>query len=239
VSIALITHVGAASTDGNNVTTVDKDTTGANFIIVALALFSFGTPGPTDSFGNIYVPLNVYSDQLGVYRLRLWYCNSPRVGPGHNWTVTTTSETPSICVEAFSISPGQFFLDAQSGRNSNSPGPFMVFQAGELFITAVVSSGGAPSAVDSGFHITDTITPSVNIALGLGMAWVINAGTAELDPTWTAAGLQATTQAAFKFTGSTPPTPPSPPPETCQPAPVPSYTPGLVADQEPPELTGS
>jgi hypothetical protein len=239
VSIVLVAHTGAASADGNNVTTSAVDTTGANLLVALVGLYEPGIPGPTDSLGNIYVPFPSYSDSTGNFRLRLWYCNNPRVGPGFTWSVATAEGSPSICGAAFSLSSGQFFADSYSGENSDSPGAIIPAQPGELFATGTISNGGPPYIVNSGFALLDSTTYVNNIAQGIALAWLVNPSLARIDPVWTASTALACTQAAFKFTGSTPPTPPSPPPEMCSPAPIPSYNPGLVADQEPPELTGS
>jgi len=231
--MVLVAHTAAGSGNAANVTTPAIDTSGANFLIVATGLFS-SFVAPADSKGNTYSFLTAYSSVLGGF-VRLWYCLTPTVGPGHTFSVPGSSVNyPSICAAAFSAA-GALMFDVQNGAQAVGasapiiqPGVVNPGQVNELILTAVVTGLNADSvsSISTGFVITDLVASSNLFHLGLGMAYQIQTAATPENPTWVGTGLQAAAIATFRLASLPPPPgPPSPPPTPPPPPPAPSALP--------------
>lgn len=153
----------AAAQNGSSATGLN--TTGAGLIIVGvISYYGINATQPTvsDNKGNTWTALTAYQNAPNTRRMRFYYCVSPIVGSGHNFTVSGTDTYSSPTVFAFS-DPGIF--DTQNGNSGNgtpaSMGSVTPSQDNCLIVAGLYSSLNIqPSAaVDSGFT---EITSPVN-----------------------------------------------------------------------------
>lgn len=96
----LIGQTAKASTNSTSVTTTAIDTTGANFLVVAVSFYN-GTASVSDNKGNTWVPLTlVAKDSFYDSAIQFFIVQNPTVGSGH--TITATATFPSAAFAAFS-----------------------------------------------------------------------------------------------------------------------------------------
>src|SRR6266478_65117 len=140
------------------------NTTGADFIIIAIADSYWGSTALTDSKSNTWIPLTSYS-AADKSRIWLYYCLNPIIGAGHTFTATATGTSyPSLYVQAWSGANLISAYDTINGANSGgattlAPGSITPAENNELIITALCSESlSGPYSVDSGFTITDQAT---------------------------------------------------------------------------------
>lgn len=105
MAIALVSQLVEGSTTSNGFTTSGSiNTTGANLLLVWVALGGTGTYSGTvsDSKGNSWTQgtpaVSGLADRCGCW----WYSVPTSVGSGHTFSVTGTSTFPTICASAWS-----------------------------------------------------------------------------------------------------------------------------------------
>jgi hypothetical protein len=87
--------------------------------------------------------------------------------------------------------------DQQSGATATQPGSLTPAGANSLFVTAASSQTITTYTVNSGFTISDQQPGAGSLAIGGGMAYVIQSGgPSALNPTWTT--VDTTAMAVFK-----------------------------------------
>ncbi len=163
-------------------TTSAIDTTGATFLIVAMASYTVGAnPTISDSKSNSWTALT--NRTQGISRMRLFYSFPSSVGSGHTFTESDSNYT-GIAVAAFS---GITTYDTENGAGSASgatPQTGSITPASAGVVIAALSLPGTESvsAIDNGFTISDSI--AANVDFGLGLAYKIG-HTGAVNPTFT------------------------------------------------------
>jgi hypothetical protein len=207
MSYTVIASAKAASSNSRTVSTAATpiNVTGADLIVIVEGIYSNPLPGPTDNFGNVFVPMTVESGTLGAY-VQFWICENPITGSGYAASINAAAVVfPSIIVLALSGSASSPF-DVQNGAQSGTPGLVTPSEANELVLTALVTSTGDPGIVDSSFSVVQSINFSAN-NLGLALGLQVQTTATPRNPTWAGTGIQASIIAAFKAL-STPPSSP-------------------------------
>lgn len=203
-----IAHAIAGSTDNRNVTTSGVDTSGANFIVIAVADIAGGGYTLSDSKGNTFTFTGTEYAVANGNRIRCYYKVNPTVGSAHTFTVSglTGNIFPSIQATAFSgakiSSPFDQQIGATNGSSSTlATGSITPGQADELIITAVAggSSTGAAYSVDSGFTLIDGILLGSGLHFGLAVAYKIQTAAAAVNPTWTQGTTTSIADTVFSF----------------------------------------
>lgn len=208
--IALIAHTGSASGDTSSVTTSAINTTGANFLVVAVSNFASASAATvTDSKGNTWTPLTTQVTPSSQ-RMLLYYSVPTSAGAGHTFTATGTVDFPAICVQAFSVVNTSPFesesgdkTDSSTTHTSLQPGSLTPSMNGSLIITGLASFPASfpppPQSIDSGFTITDDIPSANAVNFGCALAYLIQGTAGAVNPTWTTAPSSlAAAMAVFK-----------------------------------------
>lgn len=155
--ISLVTSgTNAAAQNGSSVTGLN--TTGVSLIVVGvISYYAINATQPTlsDNKGNTWTALTAYQNASNTRRIRFYYCVSPTVGTGHNFTVAGTDTYSSPTVLAFS-NAGIFdgTENGSSGAGSpGAPGSITPSQNNCVVVAGLYSSINIqPSAsIDSGF----------------------------------------------------------------------------------------
>jgi hypothetical protein len=188
----------AGSADGDSVTTVAFDTSGADFLVVVLGQESaVATCAITDSKGNAW---NALTEQVeGSGKGVLFWSRPTSVGSGHTFTATQAGSKPAICVDAWSGSRSSPF-DQQNGAHSGAAGTDL--QTGSLTptsVNALIIAGGAGraahvSSIDSSFTLANAQTSSANNDTA-ALAYLVQSTPAAVNPTLTFSAAAATREA--------------------------------------------
>lgn len=199
--IVLTTSTAKSSVaDTNGFTSPAVNTTGANFIAVALVYYNpDAAPTFADNKSNKYTQLNIYNAN-NFNTLTIYYSSNPVVGTGHTFTVTGNGSYACMDMQAFAnVMTSANPFDQQNGAANASA---TTLQTGSvtpttdnqlLFSGFTVATAGSTMSVNSGFTITEQIPDGGN-NLGCAGAYLINgAGTsgAAVNPTWTNSGSAA------------------------------------------------
>lgn len=200
--IVFVNGVATASINGTDVTSGSINSTGANFLIVAVADFGSGATGTvTDSKSNLgWTPLTAYNT-AGDARIHLYYCVPTSVGSGH--TVSYTGTLPAIAFAAFSnVNAIPFDSEVGATGSTSNPvgGSITPSAAGALVISATANLGNNTGSVDSGFAIVGSYLGVSGNNYSLGMAYLIQTIAATVNPTWTVSVTNpwSATNAGFK-----------------------------------------
>lgn len=190
-SIALVAHTAFTGTGSGGGTTSGIDTTGANFIVIALATFYLANTPPTDSNGNTYLALSAQPPGGSGAISQLWYCASPTVGAGHTFT-TPGAGYPGLAVAAFSgVNASPF--DNETGASGASisslaTGSLTPSQNNSLVISAMAALGGSSGPyLNNAMTITD-YQAETGASVGIGLAYVIQTAAVAVNPTWSWTG---------------------------------------------------
>lgn len=181
MSWALVASVGR----GTPGTTAQRDTSGANLIVVNIG-GSGNVTAPTDNKGNTYLPIRDEDGEFGGEDT-VFYCESPTVGSGHEWS--TTSALASIEVQAWSGAAASSALDQQNGRTDIS-GPYTSggitpTEPDELIIAAMGGGVGTNHSIDDGFTITDKFNVTGGVAFDSALAYLVQTSAVLVDPEFT------------------------------------------------------
>ena len=185
MSIALVAHAIAASTDANTATTSAIDTTGATLLVMAVGNFS-SAPTHSDSKGNIWVSAGSSGSNPLV---TMWYVKNPTVGAGHTFTCSSTGNAPVIMVLAFSGTDTTADVDQTnsangSGVTSLATGSVTPSANNEVVVTMMAHNDSTAPTIDSGFTLADGIRNSVSLSYGGGSAYLIQTTATAENPTW-------------------------------------------------------
>lgn len=167
--------------------TPDFDTTGANFIFIALEYYSGITAVPTvtDSFGNTYTLSSIiYGDDPAI---RFCYCFGATVGADHQVTVSGTTTYSSFLVAAFS---GPTSLQEYT-ETANSDGqivpPITPSGAGALLLTILKKNFSEPETIDNEPYVV--LGRASNSYYKPALAYLIQTTAEESEPIWIQDGL--------------------------------------------------
>jgi hypothetical protein len=200
-----ITNAGAAPTvlvastiakGSSSVTTAAINTTGASFLVAALASYASGTSQiVSDSKGNSWTVLQDYGANAEV---QLFYCSHPTVGTGH--TFTSACVAPALAVAAFSGMLDSGTVDmTTTGAGATQPGSGTPGHSGDVIFTAAASNTDSGTwAVDQGFTIAQQCAGTTGASEGVALAYLHQTTAAALNPTWSGMTGYATTMAAFQ-----------------------------------------
>jgi hypothetical protein len=186
-AIVFVDSVGTGSSNGTDVTSATINSTGANFLVAAVADFGGGTLGTvSDSKSNSWNPLTTFVDGTNLSRVKVSWSKPTTVGSGH--TASYTGTQPAIGFAAFSnVNATPFDTEVgTSGTASNpSAGSITPSASGALLIasTGCLPNGTAPTP-DSGFTIIASLNATAN-NFGFGMAYLIETTIVAKNPTWT------------------------------------------------------
>jgi len=115
MAFSFVFDVEAASTNNNSATTGSVDTTGATFIVIECNHDNASAVAPTDSKGNTWTAHTRYkSSAPGT---QFYSCVNPTVGSGHTFTLSSTSNYPSLGVIGFSTATDAA-IDQQNGATT-------------------------------------------------------------------------------------------------------------------------
>lgn len=190
---------------GTTTTTDAIDTTGADFIVVAIG-YDNSQPKPTitDSKGNSWSARTAYLSGGSVVNVCLFYCRPSSVGSGHTFTSTAAGGMYGpVAALAFSGSVASPY-DQESGTGNTAtsiqPGSITPSEDNCLLITALAYESSDTTSIDSGFTISNQIDFSAGASYGLALAYLIQTSAAAANPTWSRSGAQknAATMATFK-----------------------------------------
>lgn len=207
MTITLISSTKSAGTAGS--TTPAINTTGANFIAIAIAGGN-AVETVSDSKGNTYTALTTQTTS-GPDSV-LYYCVSPTVGTGHTFTNAATSSFSVIMVAAFSglLTSGTF--DVQNGATSGATvtsiqtGSITPSANNELIVSGFAGNVGATSiSIDSGFTIVQSSPYNAGTSYAGGLAYFVQSTASAVNPAWSWPTLDfpnAATIASFKGTAA-------------------------------------
>jgi hypothetical protein len=205
--IALVTSAKAGATNG--ATTSSVDTTGADFLAIALANYIPGDASGTafsDSKSNTYSTLTTHNSSEA--RSRLAYKYNATVGSGHTFTYDPTANNYSgIVAAAFSgvLTSGDPF-DQQNGATTEgatslAPGSVTPSENNELVLAAWAfrSDPGSTPSLGGGFTLIDyQVFDGAWFACALGYLIQTTAAAANPTASWTNSVQAASSIATFK-----------------------------------------
>ena len=178
---------GSSPGSTTSATTAGFDTTGADLIVAVMSYYA-NVPTLSDSYGNTWTALTAYVDNFVTVRLH--YCVSTIVGPGHTFTVAGGAACyPVVSFLAASGAASPSPYDAESGAGSGGfvtslqPGPITPATAGALLVTGITVDNSNSLAVGSGFSSAIT-NYGGGTHLGGGVGWLVQGAAAAIDPTW-------------------------------------------------------
>lgn len=186
----LLSHTGAASPDGVNVTSPAISTVGSSLLVMTVA--AAYAIVPSDSQGNTWSALTAHNSSGGSAQVQIYYCASPSTSASHTFTVdsTTGNAYPSICVAAFNhTTPSPFDqqnqADAGGYTTSCSTGSITPLFNGELIVAGLETHGEiSGQGITNSMTITDTNPGVASQSLGSAMAYVVQTTAAAINPTW-------------------------------------------------------
>ena len=188
------------------------DTTGADFLLVAVAYYAQGTlPTVSDSKTNTWQALTAY-DNAGTSNVRLFYSYNPTVGTGHTFTVTHPS-TPFMTYFVYALSgmdTTSSVFDTQNGAGTSgsaySSGYITPDESGELIVSlyCVYSEGTTAPSPSSPFILRGWDPYNGGVTPGGAFAWVNTYdSTTQIQATWDVGDGSAVTIAAFTLASNT------------------------------------
>jgi hypothetical protein len=194
MAYALIDSVLAVTSDNQNVTTGAIDTSGANFLVLAVSGIATVTFTVTDSKGNTWVPRTAYVAGA-IVQVQVFYAtNTPTVGSGHTFTVTKDSGPsffPAGAVAAFSGAHATAPFDQENGSSGNgvsfvSTGNVTPTQDNELIIAAASFSGTLPVVTGGSLAVLDEVAAAAS--MGISLAYEIQTSATTIAATFTPGG---------------------------------------------------
>ncbi len=206
MAYSLIAHTIQGSADTTTVTTSGINTTGADFLILALARADDATASTiSDSKSNSWTALTSYA-QSSVERVRLYYSIPTTVGTSHTATCTNggNSEYPALAFAAFSGAKQTSPFDDESGVNGFAVSSLSVPTKTPsednciIFSACAHADTGTNASVDSSMTLLDRFVESAGSYYALAFYYKIQTTAAAIAPIWSGATLNAATQAIFK-----------------------------------------
>jgi len=189
MAIAYITGTSAGGT-ASSCTTSGIDTTGANFIVLAIGYQQGSTPSISDNKSNTWNALTI-SSTAGAQACRIYYAINPTVGSGHTFSNGGTNNYSTVSVLAFSGVDTSAPFDQQNGANNNSAtiqtGSVTPTQNNEVCIAAVawnLNRTTEPPTINSSFTGVQGTTFSSGNHYGGAIAYLIQTTATATNPTW-------------------------------------------------------
>lgn len=185
MAITLVDSCFATASSSSSVTSSAMDSTGADFIAVAVGAFAAKFQNVvTDNKGNEFFPMTRSSQ--GNAPAIIYYCFNPTVGASHTFSYTEPNTFPSITAIAFS---GVGYVESQSWNsgtsNTVSTGSATATVDGSLFVVAGCAQGGTFSSISGSFTLENSNAYSANVSMGSCMAYKIQTTAASENPTLT------------------------------------------------------
>lgn len=190
--ITFINH--SVSTGGPNaVSTPAVSTVGANFIAVCGSGFISTGATLTDSLSNTWQNLAAIGPDVNAAYSRCWYASPATGGASQTFTLSGTSITACIAMEAFAGVATSSVAETQAGAVISSastwqPGSVTVVKAGDLLISTINPGGSATATINSSFTKTDLSAVVGATHFGIAMAYLITTTGSAVNPTWTITG---------------------------------------------------
>lgn len=185
----LLNHAIAQSSSGSSgATTVAKDTTGANLIVLAIAFDQFRACTVSDSKGNTWTAGTLSN---AAPSLQNFYCYTPTTDAAHTFSVSGGSGGPgfsTIAMLAFSganTPTSDQFHNNSASSTTVQPGSITPTLNNEVVVAAIAFNVAATQSIDSGFTKTDGVGLVGGIAYGLAVAYLIQTTATAENPTWT------------------------------------------------------
>lgn len=207
MAIAYVTGV-TANLGVNGGTTSSVDSTGGNFVVVAVASYEpSAAPTVSDSKGNTYSALTAQAVS-GSHRIQLFYTANATVGSGHTVTISGATSYSSASVAVFSgvktTSPFDQQNGVASGGSPLSTGSVTPTEDNEL-VFAGISMNSAPSAlsINGGFSTPAVVYFVGGSAYGVGSAYLIQTTATAANPAWSWTGGDNMTAAIATFKEAT------------------------------------
>lgn len=197
---ALLVHASGAGLNG--LTTPNIDTSGASLLVVVLSDYQGATIGTlTDSNNNTWTKLTSHAN-ASLERATIYYCASPIVGSGHNFTYSGTGTFAALAALAFSgasISPFDFENGATAASATSLATGSVTPPEDDCLIIAGLS-GLQTATINAGFTISDQVAFSGGVNLNLAAAYLIQTTAGAVNPTfsWTTPDDAAASIAVFK-----------------------------------------
>lgn len=154
----LVAHTAAAGLNAP-VTTAGINTTGANFLVVAMTFLN--APTLTDSKGNTWTGLTTKTG--GAAKTRLFYCANPTVGSGHTFSAADGGVIAAVVS-----------VQAWSGANST---PFDVENGATGATISSLASGSVTPSVNNSLLVVGLETDSVSTSVGINSSFTISDST--------------------------------------------------------------
>lgn len=180
--------VAALGTNGG--TSGAMDTTGADFLVIAVSEDGTTTQSPTDSKSNTWVALGSWG--TATMKVTFYYSENPTVGTGHTFTYSRTGSFSSIAVGAFATvktsSPFDSGTDIGAGSASAStlqPGSKTPSENDCIVISGISFFDNSDPTIDSGFTRMQFIRSNFSTYYGVGLAYKIQTTAGAENPTWT------------------------------------------------------
>lgn len=209
MAISFIASVGAGCPPGGSgFTTGSIDTTGADFLVIAVGFLTTGVPSITDSKGNSWSALTKITTPLEP-ATQIFYSIPASVGASHTFTLTGAVTYAAMGVFAFSGVKQTSPFDVENGAFDDGspttiqPGSITPSENGELIITSLSGAVTSGASVDSGFSSVVGGYATGNGYSGHG-SYLIQASAAAINPTWSWTGAYdaAVAIASFKAAAS-------------------------------------
>ncbi len=191
MAVALVSHIGATSPNGNGFTTSTITTTGASLLVCVIA-DSDGSSPPSDSKSNTWATA-VGPTATGNPDVTMYYVKNPTVGSGHTFTVTAASKFPSIYIASFSGTDTTANVDQNSSFSGNAgtmqAGSITPSVANEVVVAGVCTGNATIATIDSGYSTTDALAFAGGVSWGGGMAYKVQTTAVATNPTWSNSAL--------------------------------------------------
>lgn len=201
-----ITRIGVSGHAGglNGATTAAVDTTGANFIVLAIAYNTGATATVSDSKSNTWTALTARDAGTGA-DVRIFYCMAPTVGAGHTFTVSASGAAPAIAFDCFAGVKTSAAFDVESGAATTSvttiaAGSITPTQDGDLIFACLGLSTAETSPTPTNATATEhqVFVSGTNYGLDIGYAIQSTATAVNVSWSWSTSTQAATAVAAFK-----------------------------------------
>lgn len=189
MTLALVAHTIALSTDSKAVTTSAIDTTGAK-VIVIITGDTGGGFAPTDSKSNSWISYSARTTGGITGRMHVASGPSLSVGTGHTFSHSSGSVVfPALAVMAFSAS-GLVIVEVENGAvNGSSTTSIATGSIAPRLDNSVLVMGLVPNFDITGLAITvgtiaDSSSNSPTFAVGMASAYEIQTTKTTRNPSW-------------------------------------------------------
>ena len=203
MAFTLLTHTGGGLGSGGG-TSAAIDTTGADFLVAAVAYDSRATPTFTDSKGNTWTA-GFAQTNISNASCQPYWCNPTAKGTGHTVSLGGPSnQFSSIYFAAFSgalqVTPKDQAISNVDTTPTVNPGLLTPTENNELVICiCAFAVTGLPSIAGGGMVLLNGNGLSAGAFYGGGLAYVIQTAAAALNPTWTFSGPGASAAESVSF----------------------------------------